>query len=148
MIKTLFRNRFVRFATVGVVSNALLYLFYLLLTFTIGLDYKIAMTVVYILGVMSTFCFNRTWSFNHSGTAHTAFVRYVLAYVIGYILNFLLLWFSVDRLKLPHERAQAAAIIIVAFCMFLLNRNWVFYRHSEVTRDEAQPGCISSHYKP
>lgn len=126
MIKAAFRHQFVRFATVGVISNVLLYLAYLLLTFTLCLEHKVSMTVIYIVGVMLTFIVNRSWSFGHSGVAHTAFVRYVLAYVIGYFLNLGLLWLIVDRLNQPHEYVQAVAIVLVAICMFLLHKYWVF----------------------
>lgn len=126
MIKAALRHQFVRFAAVGIISNVLLYLAYLLLTFTFGLEHKVAMTLVYVSGVLLTFLVNRSWSFNHRGFAHTAFGRYVLVYVIGYFLNLALLWLAVDRLNLPHEGVQAAAVVLVAVCMFLLHKYWAF----------------------
>ena len=122
----MFQRQFIRFAVVGIISNTLLYLAYLLLTFSMGLEPKFAMTVVYISGVILTFIVNRSWSFQHSGVAHTAFVRYVLAYVIGYFVNLGVLWLAVDELRLPHQSVQAVAILFVAVCMFLLHKYWVF----------------------
>jgi putative flippase GtrA len=91
-----------------------------------GLEHKLAMTVVYISGVILTFLVNRSWSFQHSGVAHTAFIRYVLAYVIGYFVNLGVLWLAVDQLRLPHQMVQAMAILLVAVCMFLFHKYWVF----------------------
>lgn len=118
-------GQFLRYATVGLISNAAFYLAYLGLT-ALGLNYKVAMTLVYVLGVLSTFIANRVWSFNHKGMVHAALVRYVIAYVLGYLLNLALLWLAVDRLHLPHQAVQAVAIVVVAACLFLMHRYWVF----------------------
>jgi putative flippase GtrA len=111
---------------VGVISNVLLYTAYLMLTLFLGLEHKLSMTLVYVVGVILSFVANRSWSFDHRGMAHTAFVRYVVANVIGYLLNLAILVLAVDRLNLPHEAVQAVAIVLVAVCTFLLHRYWVF----------------------
>ncbi|MBV5310569.1 GtrA family protein, partial [Chromatium okenii] len=53
-----------RYALVGVASNAFGYFLYLLLT-NVGMGYKSAMSLLYIVGVAQTFIFNRSWSFRH-----------------------------------------------------------------------------------
>lgn len=118
-------GQFLRYAFVGLVSNLLLYLAYLGLTVW-GLGHKTAMTLVYVLGVLSTFVANRAWSFKHQGIAQTAFVRYLIAYILGYLLNLGLLWLAVDRLRLPHQWIQAGAIVAVAVSLFLMHKFWVF----------------------
>jgi putative flippase GtrA len=118
-------TEFARFCTVGVVSNTLLYLTYLAVT-ALGMGHKLAMTLLYILGVLVTFTFNRRWSFAHDGLVAEALPRYILAYVGGYLLNLLLLWTAVDHFGLPHRVVQGVSILIVAVTMFLLHRLWVF----------------------
>lgn len=119
------RTQFLRYASVGLASNLLLYLAYLGLT-TLGVGHKTAMTTLYITGVLMTFLANRNWSFKHQGFARTAFVRYVIAYALGYVLNLGLLWSGADLLRLPHQGVQAVAIGVVAISVFLLHKNWVF----------------------
>lgn len=114
-----------RYAVVGLASNAVGYLLYLLLTYA-GMGHKSAMSLLYAVGVAQTFYFNRSWSFNHQGMAHTAFIRYVIAYALGYLLNLALLWLAVDRLHMPHQGVQAAAIVLVALSLFLMHKYWVF----------------------
>ena len=126
MIEPALRRQFVRFAIVGVISNALLYIVYLLLARYAGLEPKLAMTLVYEGGVIMSFVANRSWSFGHSGIARRAFVRYVATSAFGYLLNLALLVVLVDRAGMPHEGVQAGAIVIVAVCTFLLSRYWVF----------------------
>ncbi len=125
MIAAATRRQFLRYASVGLVSNLLLYLAYLGLTI-LGLGHKTSMTLVYVLGVLSTFIVNRSWTFNHGGMAQAAFVRYVIAYLLGYLFNLGLLWFAVDRLHLPHQGVQAVVIVVVAVGLFLMHRYWVF----------------------
>lgn len=119
------RAQFLRYATVGLASNLLLYLAYLGITAT-GLGHKTAMTLLYVSGVLITFVANRSWSFAHRGLAQAAFIRYVIAYILGYLLNFALLWFAVDRLHLPHQGVQAVAVVLVAISLFLMHKYWVF----------------------
>ena len=118
-------RQFVRYAIVGLVSNAVGFLLYLALT-AAGMEYKMAMTLLYVTSVLITFAANRNWSFEHRGLANAAFVRYVIAYILGYLLNFALLWFAVGRLHLPHQGVQAVAVILVAISLFLMHRYWVF----------------------
>jgi len=79
-------RQFARFAIVGLISNALLYGFYLLATH-LGVQHSLAMTGVFALGILQTFGFNRNWSFNHKGSARAAMFRYVIAYAVAYVIN-------------------------------------------------------------
>ena len=118
---------FSRFALVGIVSNAALFLLYLLLT-QFGVGHKLAATLVYGLGVLQTFVFNRSWSFRHRGAAGPALGRYVVVYAIGYVVNMAALVLLVDRAQLPHEWVQGIVIIVLAVLLFVLQKAWVF-RH-------------------
>lgn len=114
-----------RYASVGLASNLILYLAYLGLT-ALGMGHKLAMTLLYVSGVLVTFFANRNWSFNHNGATHWALARYVVVYVLGYLLNLGLLSFGVERLNLPHQGVQAMAIVAVAVSLFLMHKYWVF----------------------
>jgi len=123
------RGQMVRFAVVGVTSNVLLYLLYLLLT-SAGLGYKVSMTLLYFLAVLQTFLGNRAWTFRHIGDMQRSLVRYFSSYAIGYLLNFVLLYVFVDRFGLAHQWVQAGAIIGIALLLFLLQKYWVFWDSS------------------
>ncbi len=119
------RHQFAKYAVVGVVSNSVLYLLYLLLTWA-GMGHKTAMTLLYAVGVLLTFLFNRKWSFRHDGAASPAMLRYFAVYGFGYALNFFVLLVLVDHLRLPHEIVQGVMIFALAVMLFLLQRYWVF----------------------
>lgn len=127
--------QFMRYGIVGVASNGLLYLGYLGLTW-LGVGHKLAMTVLYCVGVMQTFVFNRSWTFRHDGHTGQAFRRYVIAYLLGYGLNFFALLLFVDHLGWPHQVVQGGMILVLACFLFVLQRFWVFACPPEVCPEE------------
>lgn len=118
-------KQFIRYAVVGVASNTAIYLLYLLVTW-LGIGPKIAMTSLYIVGVLQTFVLNRKWSFGFSGRTTPALARYATAYVLGYVVNLIALVLLVDQLGLPHQLVQGVMILMVALMLFLAQRYWVF----------------------
>lgn len=115
----------IRYGLVGVVSNAVIYFVYLLITY-FGVEPKNAMTMVYIIGATIGFIGNRKWTFAHCGNYTSAALRYVLAHLFGYLLNFLILFTFVDRLGYAHQWIQGVAIIIVAGFLFIIFKYFVF----------------------
>jgi putative flippase GtrA len=120
-----YNTQFTRFVVVGVLSNLVLYFFYILFS-TLGMGHKLAMTIMYVIGVAQTFVFNRNWTFAHRGSPGPALRKYLISYALGYILNLFVLWWLVDRLGYPHELVQAAMIILLAVAFFLTQRYWIF----------------------
>jgi putative flippase GtrA len=125
-------QQLLRYGIVGVASNASMYGVYLLLTYW-GIEPKTAMTMVYLFGATLGFFGNKQWTFAHRGDAKRAMLRYVVAHSVGYMLNFLLLYTFVDRLGYPHQWVQAAAIGVVAACLFVIFKYFVF-RHREAEK--------------
>lgn len=126
-----------RFAVVGVASNAVGFGWYLLLTW-LGMGPKTAMSLLFLIGTLQTFIFNKRWSFRYGGADRMVLVRYMAAYGFGYLLNLAMLVVLVDYAKLPHVPVQAAMICTVAGIMFLLQKFWVFA--------PSNPPLASSHY--
>jgi len=118
-------RQLMRYALVGVASNAAIYVVYLIIT-CLGVEHKTAMTLVYVIGGFIGFVGNRKWTFAHRGSASGAVFRYVLAHLFGYSLNFLILFTFVDRLGYAHQWVQAAAILIVAGFLFIIFKFFVF----------------------
>lgn len=120
-------RQLLRFGVVGLASNGVLYVVYLVLT-AAGLGPKLAMSLVYAAGVMQTFWFNRGWTFEHGGRMDAAFIRYISVYAGGYFANLLILAWLVDGLGFPHQIVQGVTILLLAACFFLLQKFWVFKR--------------------
>ena len=115
----------VRFFIVGVFTNVSLYIVYLLITW-LGLDHKLAMTLVYISGVLMGFTLNRNWSFRHRGHTSHGFIRYSVMYAVGYLVNLTVLYLLVDIAGYPHQIIQLLIAMLLAIMFFVLLRLWVF----------------------
>ncbi|CAM3884189.1 GtrA-like protein [compost metagenome] len=117
-------TQFIRYGIVGVTSNGLIYLGYLLMI-NAGSGKKLSMTFMYLIGAAFGFFANHNWTFM-SGINRGAVLRYVQMHVIGYLLNFLLLLIFSDLLGYPHQAVQAVAIAVVALYGFLACKYFVF----------------------
>ena len=118
-------TQFVRYAIVGLASNLIGYLLYLVLT-SVGLGPKLAMSVLYAVGVLQTFVFNKNWSFGFNGAATPALVRYAAIYALGYVINFVILLWLVDKSGLPHQWVMAGLVVFMAVFFFAGQKFWVF----------------------
>jgi len=115
----------IRYGLVGLGSNLLLYLAYLLLT-GLGLGPKWAMSSLYVVGVLQTFYFNRKWTFAHVGRLDATLMRYCASYGLGYLVNLLALQVLADQMGYPHQAVQGVMILVLAVMLFLLQKFWVF----------------------
>lgn len=136
MKKTL--GQLLRYGIVGLISNAMGYALYVGLTY-MGIGSKLAMSLLYVLGILQTFAFNRRWSFRHKGIHGRLFIRYGVTYGIGYLINLSALFVLVDWLDYPHQIVQGGLIVIIAIFLFLLQKFWVFRQdgsslHSELVK--------------
>lgn len=118
-------RQLIRYAVVGLMSNLLCYFVYLGLT-RLGMDPKLAMSILYFVGVLQTFVFNRNWTFKHSGAQRAVFSRYCAAYAGGYVLNLSVLYVFVDLYGYPHQAIQGMMILILAAMLFVAQKFWVF----------------------
>lgn len=119
------RTQFIRYVVVGLASNAVIYVVYLLLT-QLGMGSKLAMSLLYGVGVLQTFVFNKKWSFHFEGSATPALLRYAAVYAVGYIIQFLALMLLVDQLGLPHQLVMGGLILFMALLLFMAQKFWVF----------------------
>ncbi len=118
-------TQFSRYAIVGLASNAIGYVIYIVLT-GLGLGPKLAMSVVYGIGILQTFLFNKQWTFGHRGAGGSVFARYCFVYGLGYVINLLALILLVDQAGLQHQWVQGVMILVVAVVLFAAQRYWVF----------------------
>jgi len=132
------RGQFFRYVFVGLASNAVLYGLYIALT-RMGAEPKLAMTLLYAVGVAQTFVFNKRWTFGQMGLHTPAFARYCAAYGLGYVINFVGLLLLVDRFGYPHQRVQGVMVVLLALLLFALQKFWVFRRDAFSPVDSAHP---------
>lgn len=119
------QQQYLRFLIVGLISNAILYSIYIVLT-SLGVAPKRAMSLLYVIGVIQTFVFNKQWSFRFEGAIAPALMRYASAYALGYLINYSAIMLLVDQMGLPHQWVQGVMIIVTSIMLFLAQRYWIF----------------------
>lgn len=125
LIKAKDLGQLLRYGMVGVGINSALYVCYLLLVF-VNVEAKVAMTIVYIIGLIVGFFGHRRLTFFHNENAKLTMARYSVAHIGGYAINFLLLFVLVDKAGFSHAIVQAVSVFIVAVYLFVLFKYWVF----------------------
>lgn len=118
-------KQFIRYVVVGLTSNAVIYMAYIVLTH-LGMGPKLAMSLLYCVGVLQTFVFNKKWSFRFEGAATPTFVRYATVYAAGYVIQLLMLMLLVDLMGLPHQWVMGILILFMAMLLFIVQKFWVF----------------------
>lgn len=118
-------QQLIRYAFVGVVSNATGYLVYLLATH-LGVAPKLAMSVLYVVGAAIGFFGNRSLSFSYKGGMVGSGIRYLTVHSVGYLMNLTIMLVFVDNFGYPHQIVQAAAILMVAGFLFIAFKLFVF----------------------
>ena len=118
-------RQLVSFGMIGIVSNAALYVIYLVMT-RLGVGPKTAMTAVFALGVLSTYTFNRRLTFRHEGAIAQSAARYASVYLLAYLANIAALALLVDVAGFPHQAVMLVLIVATAVLVFVLQKLWVF----------------------
>lgn len=115
-----------RFLVAGVISNGLGYFVFLFAIYGLGIDYKIAVTVLFAVGMAINFLVNRKWTFKARGSYTAALAKFVVVYLAGYGLNISILTVFVDRFGYSPAWVQLVAIGFLAIYYFWANK---FYIH-------------------
>lgn len=124
-------GQLIRYGIVGVASNAVGYLIYLAIT-AAGVEHKLAMTLLYAVGVAQTFIFNKRWTFRSDDSTGAALVRYIVVYALGYLINYAILFLLVDEGGMPHQLVMAGLFVMMAMYFFVAQKFWVFRKRADV----------------
>ena len=115
----------IRYGVIGLLSNVAGYLVFLLIVY-MGVEPKLAMTFLYSVGAAVGFFGNKLWTFSHEGWLLNSAARYIIAHIGGYSINWLCLYWFVDRMGYSHQWVQAVAIFVVALYLFIVLKIFVF----------------------
>lgn len=114
-----------RYVFVGIFSNLIGYLVYLLVTY-LGATPKITMTLLYGVGAAIGYIGNRNFTFAYKGSLLGSGARYFIAHFFGFFINLIILIIFVDELGYAHQWVQATAIFFVAGFLFITFKFFVF----------------------
>jgi putative flippase GtrA len=118
-------GRSVRFVLTGIIVNASLYVvFWMMLR--AGVDYRIGVTLVYVLGMIWGYLQNHVWSWRSTEPIGGSFARYLLVYAIIYVVHISLVWLLVERLEVHPLIATLMLVVILIGPIFVVLDRFVF----------------------
>jgi putative flippase GtrA len=117
----------VRFGIVGAVGFIVNLVVYTLFVHSVGVDYRAASVVAWLVAVLNNFVLNRHWTFDASGDrAHRQAVRFLLVSLAAEVFSLLLLTLFVEAVGIAKIPAQALAVGGSMPLNFLGNKLWSF----------------------
>jgi putative flippase GtrA len=129
----------VRFGLVGGVGFVVNVAVYALFVHGVGLEYRAASVVAWLVAVINNFVLNRHWTFDaRAGRAHAQAMRFLLVSLVAEVLSLLLLTLFVEAAHLAKVPAQALAVAASMPFNFLGNKLWTFSSGERATAGEAR----------
>ena len=117
----------VRFACVGASGYVVNLAVFALAVHGVGVDYRIAATLAFLVAVTNNFFWNRHWTFDaRDGHAGFQAARFFAVSVAAFAFNLAALTLLVDLGGLPEVPAQAIAIVLATPVSFAGNKLWSF----------------------
>ena len=117
----------VRFGTVGASGYVVNLAVYTAAVHLMGVDYRLAATLAFVVAVLNNFWWNRHWTFA-AGHGHAGFqaARFFCVSIAAFALNLAILSLLVAVVGVAEVPAQALAILCATPVSFIGNKLWTF----------------------
>jgi dolichol-phosphate mannosyltransferase len=117
----------VRFGLVGGLGFVVNLAVYTLFVHGVGVDYRVASVLAWMVAVANNFFWNRHWTFDaREGIAHHQAMRFLLVSLVTEVISLALLTVLVEAGGLTKVLAQAIAVAAATPLSFLGNKLWSF----------------------
>lgn len=125
-------TEFITYLVVGGLTAVIYFGFIALSIEFFGLDYRIAVTIAYVLAVSFHFLANRKFTFRvvDSRLLHQS-IRYLGILGVNYLITLGVVSFLVVRLGVSTYLSAAASIMVTVCIGYVATKFWVF-RHKEI----------------
>ncbi|HEK9100884.1 GtrA family protein [Bacillus pfraonensis] len=118
-------EKFLKFGLVGIFNTLITIISYIILV-KLGMNYLIANTISYLIGVANSYYWNKNWVFQSNSKNLSVFLKFLTVNLIVLAFNTLSLFILVDKLLYNEFIAQIFAIGIGMMINFFLNKIWTF----------------------
>jgi len=117
-----------KFMTVGVLNTTIDAAAYFTLTRWLGLGSMLVLAkgIAYVIGMLNSFFWNRTWTFGDKGNIWRAAGLFTLTHIAALAINAGTMAFALDKLGLPEVVALGVATGASFIWNFVLNKLVVF----------------------
>ena len=117
----------VRFALVGASGYAVNLAVFTAAVNVLGIHYRVAPVLAFLVGVANNFWWNRHWTFDaRDGHAGFQAARFLTVSVAAFLLSYGIFLLLVEQAGLPKVLAQAVAIVAATPFSYLAQKLWSF----------------------
>ena len=135
-IKSLYKNKKVRFLFVGGLNTAVGYGLYALFIF-FGWHYVIAQTLSTVIGVAHSYLWNKYFTFGKTARSFKEALRFVSVYVVSYLISLLLQYLMIDKAGIS---AYIAGLISLLFTTVISYVGHNFYSFGNFPKKKKESG--------
>ncbi|NUC15822.1 GtrA family protein [Bacillus mycoides] len=118
-------EKFLKFGLVGIANTLITIISYVILV-KLGMNYLVANTLSYSIGVANSYYWNKNWVFQSNGKDSSIFIKFLTVNLIVFAFNTLSLFILVTKFSINEFIAQIFAIGIGMMINFFLNKMWTF----------------------
>lgn len=118
-------EKFLKFGLVGIANTLITIISYVILV-KLGMNYLVANTLSYSIGVANSYYRNKNWVFQSNGKDLSIFIKFLTVNLIVFAFNTLSLFILVAKFSINEFIAQIFAIGIGMMINFFLNKMWTF----------------------
>ena len=118
---------FFKFGLVGAATAAIYFLVLASLLELLKADYKLAVSIAYIVSVTFQFNANKYFTFKaeRKNVVHQL-TKYLILLIINYLITMLVVRFVVEKLGLTAYHGVLASVPLIMVVGYLLSKHWIF----------------------
>lgn len=120
-------TKFMKFVLVGAINTFFTWMMFVILVELFDQHYNVGVFVSWVMGMAITYWLNLVFVFTNSMvTKPNSFMKFFVV-AIGYLIsNMILIKIAVDMLHFNASLSQAAIIVILFICRYIVTSQWVF----------------------
>lgn len=118
--------RLIKFSIVGL-SNTLLSIITIYVLMKLGVDFRVANLIGYIIGLTNSFIWNKLWVFKSKGNkVIKEILLFFMVFVICYLSQYIILTFTALKMNVNKYISQIIAMIFYTLLNYYLNKLLTF----------------------
>ncbi|MDM5237014.1 sugar translocase [Bacillus cereus] len=125
-------EKLLKFGLVGIFNTLITIISFMILV-KLGMNYLVANTISYLIGVANSYYWNKNWVFKPNNKSTSMFFKFLTVNLIVLAFNTLCLFILVDKLAFNPFIAQIFAIGVGMVINFVLNKIWTFNQTEKAT---------------
>ena len=126
--------QFFRYLVIGGITALVYFGFFALSVEGFQLNYRVGMSIAYVLAVTFHFLANRKFTFySKDGKLIYQWLRYLAVLIINYLVTLVVISFFVDQLGLSAYLAVMLSILVTVCVGYFASKFWVFRNRESVS---------------